>query len=73
MKCKMCGEMPCMCHGGKMMMAEGGEAEPMDMDESSDKELMELWCCDELIEGIQKKDKRQIYDSIKAIVLSCGE
>lgn len=78
MKCKMCGEMPCMCHGGKMKMAEGGEAESMDMPmekdmgEETDNELMDM-CCEELQQAFEKKDKKQMLDALKAIWLSTKE
>lgn len=48
-------------------MAEGGEVE-MD-DEAMDNELCEA-AAGELLAGIEKKDKAQILDSLRAIVLS---
>lgn len=44
-------------------MAEGGEV---------DDELMDM-AAGELLEAFEKKNKKQILESIKAIVLSCGE
>lgn len=60
MKCNTCGEMNCMAHGG--------EAEPMDMDAETDTELNDM-LADELMQAIESKDKKQILESIRAIVL----
>lgn len=43
---------------------EGGEVEKMD------NELMDQ-CCEELLSGIEKKDKKEILESLKALILSC--
>lgn len=45
---------------------EGGEIDEMGHDD----ELMDM-CANELMESIEKKDKKGILDAIKAIVLSC--
>lgn len=61
-------------------LADGGEVEelePMkdmdgdhDGDMGSDDEIMDA-CADELMDALEKKDKRGILEAIKAIALSC--
>ncbi len=43
--------------------SEGGEIEDMD------NEMMDM-CCDELLKAIESKDKKEILESLKAIILS---
>lgn len=72
MKCKTCGKMDCMAHGG--------EAEPMEMEVHDempaegnvDDELMEM-AAEELVHALEKKDKKGIVEAIKALVMSCKE
>jgi len=66
---------PC---SGPCKYAEGGEVpEKMDSDgdydgdmEGADNELMDQ-CCDELLSAIESKNKKEMLDSLKAIILSC--
>lgn len=62
------------CKGGKCMYAEGGEAQPMEQDmgddESMDNELMD-GACEELMKAIESKNKKEMLESLKAIILSC--
>lgn len=68
MKCSTCGQMNCMDHGG--------EVKDQTMDESPDAgvddELMDM-CAGELCDALEKKDKKAILESLKAICLSCME
>lgn len=56
--------MPCMEHGG--------EIDDMAPDADMDNELMDM-CCGELCEALEKKDKKAILESLKAICMSCME
>jgi len=62
-------------------LAEGGGAgedgEPMDADgdhdgdmEAVDNELMDM-ACGELMEALESKNKKEVLESLKAIILSC--
>lgn len=61
-------------------LAHGGEVEDQGMDDHDDMgdmsgvddELMDM-AAGELLDAIHSKDKKQILESIKAIVLSCQE
>lgn len=65
MKCKTCGAMNCMAHGG--MAGEDGE----DMDSDIDNELNEM-VAQELMDAFERKDKKGVLESIKALVMNCG-
>ena len=60
--------------GCKQCMADGGEMEDheMPMDEEMDHELMDI-CAQEFIDALEKKDKKEMLESIKALVMSCRE
>ena len=49
-------------------LAKGGEITPVD--EGSDDELLDQ-CAGELIDALERKDKKEILESIKAIVMNC--
>lgn len=72
MKHKMDG----MCEPceGPCKYAAGGEVpkESMDKDmgEETDNELMDM-CADEFMKAIESKNKKEMLDSLKAIILSC--
>jgi len=51
-------------------MAEGGEVN--EMEDGEEHEMMDM-LADELMQAIERKDKKEILESIKAIVLSCRE
>jgi len=55
-------------------LAEGGVAgedgEPMDDMAGVDDELMDM-ACGELLDAIESKNKKEILESLKAIILSC--
>ncbi len=55
----------CMPDGREVSYDEGGEVEGPDMDD----ELSEM-AAGELLEALEKKDKKEILESIRAIVLS---
>lgn len=46
--------------------AEGGEVD----EEGSDNDLMDM-ACEELLSAIESKNKKEILESLKAIILSC--
>lgn len=74
-KCGTCGKMNCMAHGGKAEPMEidlDGDHDEMPMDSSVDDELMEM-AADELVQALEKKDKKGIVEAIKALVMSCKE
>jgi hypothetical protein len=51
-------------------LAEGGAVEDApDMDMSDDDQVMDQ-CCDELLEAIHSKNKKEILESLKAIIMS---
>ena len=53
----------------KESYAEGGD---VDSDGDYHNELMDQ-CCDELLSAIESKNKKEMLDSLKAIILSCKE
>lgn len=57
----------------KKSYAEGGEVEDHDMDDdqSIDDELNEI-VAGELLDAFERKDKKGILDSIRALVMNCG-
>lgn len=75
MKCENGMDMPCECHGGRMKMAEGGEAEemPPDMDAGADDDSLMDSCAEEAMKAMETKDKKGFLDAIRAIVMSCQE
>lgn len=70
-----------MCHGGKMKMAEGGEAkheEPIAIglevhhpEESNPEDEIQDMLGKEMMDAIDSKDYKKIMQSIEATVLSC--
>ncbi len=53
-----------------MPMAEGGEMDAAgEMDEDMDNEMLDM-CCDELLQALESKNKKEILESLKAIILS---
>ncbi len=48
-------------------LADGGEVEDMD---GGDDELMDM-CAEELMNAIESKNKKEMLESLKAIILSC--
>jgi hypothetical protein len=74
---RVIGEMKAMPNPKLKGLAKGGVAgedgEPMeDMDASMDHELMDA-CCGELLNAIESKNKKEILESLKAIILSMGK
>jgi len=64
---KVLGEMKAMPKPKLEGLAEGGE-----VGEDGDHELMDQ-CCGEFIKAIESKNKKEILESLKAIILSMGE
>jgi hypothetical protein len=74
--CTTCGQMPCMCHGGKMM-AEGGEVDaPMEAsegDESAMNDEISHAIAEEFSGAMDRKDKKGMLESFRALVQCCKE
>ncbi len=76
--CEGCAGPNCMSAApGPEMLAEGGESKEPEMDSDGDMDgdtddAMLDACADELLSAIERKDKAQILEAIKAIVLSVG-
>lgn len=66
---KVLGEMKSMPNPKLKGLAEGGEVDSKDMNEDVDNELMDM-ACGEFLEALHSKNKKEILDSLKAIILS---
>lgn len=76
-KCKTCGKMNCMAHGGEskeepMELDMDMDAAPKDDMAGVDDELLDM-AAEELVHAIEKKDTKGIVEAIKALVMSCKE
>lgn len=67
MKCKTCGEMNCMAHGGEI------DEHEMSMEQSSMDDEINDQIAGELLHAFEQKDKKAISECIRALVLSCKE
>ena len=62
--------------GDRRNLADGGDVEPMDADGDRDgdtegDEMLLEGCAEELMEALQKKDKRAVVEALRALVMNC--
>lgn len=61
MKCSTCGTMNCMQHGGEIESPEMEGHEEMGHALSG-----------ELMDSLERKDKKEIFEAMHALVMHCG-